>query len=284
MKDIERLLEAYVAFPSQPVRSPFSHVPGTPGHVQNTGVWLDMTDLYNVTHPEEAPFRKVLYSETMNTLLQVLEEEYEDSVGRGHPAIVTLGIKAAKGAKKDALYVDRSIKGAGRLGVSMEQADLLHDNPSEFFLQYRPEYARRLGLLPLESLTEKAQSKSQQRLFGMAYAVDQGEKDLEDMPEDLQDKIQDLIDSMDSESIKDYAETSTKDLPDTVEDAEEKKDEAIEEAIREGEAQLSDFSPSVQARIRHRRIEKKLDTLIESEISKFEASELLNAFKLKKHA
>lgn len=59
-------------------------------------------------------------------------------------------------------------------------------------------------------------SKSQQALFGMAYSVKTGDKQLSDMPEGIRDEIQNIVDSMTEQQIKDFASTSTEDLPDSV--------------------------------------------------------------------
>lgn len=57
-------------------------------------------------------------------------------------------------------------------------------------------------------------SKAQQRLMGMAYALKKG-----DMPRsEASQEVQDLADSMTLKQLKDFAETSHKDLPDKVEE------------------------------------------------------------------
>jgi len=67
-------------------------------------------------------------------------------------------------------------------------------------------------------LEEKAASKSQQALFGMALSVKTGEKKLEDFGAGLQEKLKKIIDSMTEKQIRDYAETKTKNLPDKIEE------------------------------------------------------------------
>jgi hypothetical protein len=62
-----------------------------------------------------------------------------------------------------------------------------------------------------------AQSKAQQRLFGIAYAVKKGNMSIEDVTSEYKKKIKDLIANMSIEQLKDYAETDAKTLPDTVE-------------------------------------------------------------------
>lgn len=62
-----------------------------------------------------------------------------------------------------------------------------------------------------------AQSKAQQRLFGVAYAVKKGNMSIEDVNVAYKKKVKDLIANMDIEQLKDYAETDAKTLPDTVE-------------------------------------------------------------------
>jgi hypothetical protein len=68
-------------------------------------------------------------------------------------------------------------------------------------------------------LNEKAVSKAQQALFGIALSVKRGNKKLEDVPDEHRDKIKDIVDSMSEEDIQKYAETKTEKLPDKVEEA-----------------------------------------------------------------
>lgn len=58
-----------------------------------------------------------------------------------------------------------------------------------------------------------AQSKSQQRLMGQAYAVKTGKKD----PDEVSDKIAKLADGMTKKQLKDFASTKHKGLPETKE-------------------------------------------------------------------
>lgn len=59
----------------------------------------------------------------------------------------------------------------------------------------------------------KAESKSQQRLMGMAYAYKKGELDTEDISKEMLGKIKDIADSMTMKELKEYAETDRKGLP-----------------------------------------------------------------------
>jgi len=68
-------------------------------------------------------------------------------------------------------------------------------------------------------LEEKAASKSQQALFGMALSVKTGEKKLEDFGAGLQEKLKKIVDTMTEKQIRDYAETKTKKLPNKVEES-----------------------------------------------------------------
>jgi hypothetical protein len=64
-----------------------------------------------------------------------------------------------------------------------------------------------------------AVSKSQQRLFGMAYSYKKGESDLEDFPEGVRDQIRRMADDMTLSKLKDFAETDHDGLPDKVEES-----------------------------------------------------------------
>lgn len=60
-----------------------------------------------------------------------------------------------------------------------------------------------------------SKSKSQQRLFGIAYAYKKG-----DIPEEeVSDEVKDLADSLSLKKLKDYAETKHDDLPDKVKES-----------------------------------------------------------------
>jgi hypothetical protein len=63
-----------------------------------------------------------------------------------------------------------------------------------------------------------AKSKSQQRLFGMAYAYKKGESELSDFPEGIRDQIKRMADDMSLSKLKDYAETKHQGLPDEVQE------------------------------------------------------------------
>jgi hypothetical protein len=61
-----------------------------------------------------------------------------------------------------------------------------------------------------------ATSIAQQRLMGQAYALKTGELKPEDLNPKYRKQIEDLADSMSEKDLKDYAETSHEDLPQTV--------------------------------------------------------------------
>ncbi len=61
-----------------------------------------------------------------------------------------------------------------------------------------------------------ATSKSQQRLMGTAYAVKKGDTKIGDVDPAYRDKVSELVSGMTLKQLKDYAETSHKDLPETV--------------------------------------------------------------------
>ena len=60
-----------------------------------------------------------------------------------------------------------------------------------------------------------AQSKAQQQLMGMAYALKKGEMD----PKDASQEVKDLAASMTLKQLKDFAETKYEGLPDKVEES-----------------------------------------------------------------
>lgn len=62
-----------------------------------------------------------------------------------------------------------------------------------------------------------SQSKSQQRLMGVAYAVKKGDMQLSDVDVDYRDKVKDLVDGMTLKKLKDFAETKHEGLPEVVE-------------------------------------------------------------------
>lgn len=61
-----------------------------------------------------------------------------------------------------------------------------------------------------------SKSKSQQRLFGMVHAFQQGKLDTSDIPADLADRIHDMATSVSKKVAKDFAKTKTKNKPDHV--------------------------------------------------------------------
>lgn len=79
-------------------------------------------------------------------------------------------------------------------------------------------------------LTEKAKSKSQQRLFGLALSVKKGDKKISDVDDSVKDDIKRIVDNMSEKEIRDFAETDTKGLPDKVES---KLREYVRDRIRE---------------------------------------------------
>lgn len=79
-------------------------------------------------------------------------------------------------------------------------------------------------------LTEKAKSKSQQRLFGLALSVKKGDKKISDVADGVKDDIKRIVDNMSEKEIRDFAETDTKRLPDKVES---KLREYVRNRIRE---------------------------------------------------
>ena len=61
-----------------------------------------------------------------------------------------------------------------------------------------------------------SESKSQQRLFGMAYAARKGEISKSDLP----DEVEDIVDSdMSTKDIKKFAKTKHKGLPERLREA-----------------------------------------------------------------
>lgn len=61
-----------------------------------------------------------------------------------------------------------------------------------------------------------SQSKSQQRLMGVAYAVKSGDMLLSDVDASYRDKVKELVDGMSLKDLKDFAETKHDDLPEEV--------------------------------------------------------------------
>ena len=58
-----------------------------------------------------------------------------------------------------------------------------------------------------------SQSKSQQRLMGVAYAVKSGDMPLSDVDASYRDKVKELVDGMSLKDLKDFAETKHDGLP-----------------------------------------------------------------------
>ena len=150
-KKLKRFFENYLksSHRTTPVRSPFSHSSYySSGQVEN-GKWKELTDLYNTTyrtHHGEEGFREVMYSEPLNIMVWKTKEEAFDE-----DCVLTFGIKAARGFRKDYRFIDMSIPGAGRLAASEEEADEVIENPIEAIKDIRPEYARNLGTIPIET-------------------------------------------------------------------------------------------------------------------------------------
>ena len=69
-----------------------------------------------------------------------------------------------------------------------------------------------------------AQSKSQQRLMGVAYAVKSGDMQLSDVDVAYRDKVKSLVDGMSKKDLKKYAETKHDDLPEVVSEGKIKVD------------------------------------------------------------
>jgi len=61
-----------------------------------------------------------------------------------------------------------------------------------------------------------SQSKSQQRLMGVAYAVKSGDMPLSDVDASYRDKVKELVDGMSLKDLKDFAETKHDDVPEEV--------------------------------------------------------------------
>jgi len=84
----------------------------------------------------------------------------------------------------------------------------------------------RVQLMPKISeavVTEKANSKSQQRLMGMVRAAQKGELD------DSSDKVKELAKKMGKDDVKDFAKTKHDGLPEKKEDEEKKESVALDE-------------------------------------------------------
>lgn len=62
-----------------------------------------------------------------------------------------------------------------------------------------------------------SQSRSQQRLMGVAYAVKSGDMQLSDVDSEYRDKVKELVDGMSLKDLKDFASTPHEGLPEVVE-------------------------------------------------------------------
>jgi len=62
-----------------------------------------------------------------------------------------------------------------------------------------------------------SQSKTQQRLMGVAYAVKKGDMQISDVDSDYRDKVKDLVSGMTLKQLKGFAETKHEGLPEVVE-------------------------------------------------------------------
>lgn len=86
---------------------------------------------------------------------------------------------------------------------------------------------------------EKAVSKAQQALFGIALSVKRGDKKLEDVPSEHQEKVKGIVDSMDEKEIEKFAKTKTEDLSDKVEEAlKNGRMPTLQDVYEDGEATL----------------------------------------------
>lgn len=63
-----------------------------------------------------------------------------------------------------------------------------------------------------------SQSRSQQRLMGVSYAVKSGDMQLSDVDGDYRDKVKELVDGMSLKQLKDFSETSHEGLPELKEE------------------------------------------------------------------
>ena len=61
-----------------------------------------------------------------------------------------------------------------------------------------------------------SQSKSQQRLMGVAYAVKSGDTQLSDVDTSYRDKVKELVDGMSLKDLKDFAETKHDNIPEKI--------------------------------------------------------------------
>lgn len=91
--------------------------------------------------------------------------------------------------------------------------------------------AKKLASIGLksESLNEKASSASQQRLFGMVYALKKGDLKKDSVTKTLWEKIKKIADGISLKDAKDFAETKHTDLPERL-PATESKDSLLDSA------------------------------------------------------
>jgi hypothetical protein len=156
MKNMQKLFEDYLR--STPVRSPFSQANYYSGGRVRGDTFQDYTDLYNTTyrtHHESEGFDEVMYSEPLNVLVAYPAEGAErfENLNEGE-CFVKLGLKAARGFKKDYRFLDQSIPGSGKVVVDEETADRIVEEPFEALREARPTYTRNFGETPAERIDE----------------------------------------------------------------------------------------------------------------------------------
>lgn len=161
-KNLERLFESYLES-TTPVRSPFSQANYYSGGRVGGEVWQEITDLYNTTyrtHHDGEGFNRVMYNEAINAMVMFPTSDAEafEQLDEGE-AVIQLGLKAARGYKKDYRFLDQSIPGSGKYAVSEEDAERLIDEPFKSLREIRPEYTRNLGENPTKRIDESVQRK-----------------------------------------------------------------------------------------------------------------------------
>jgi hypothetical protein len=161
MADLEKLFESYLesSYRTTPVRSPFSQANYYSGGRVSGEVWQEITDLYNTTyrtHHDGDGFDRVMYNEAINAMVMFPKNDTFEEIGE-EEAVVQLGLKAARGYRKDYRFLDQSIPGAGKYSVSEENAERLIDNPFESLREIQPEYTRNFGETPIERIDESVQ-------------------------------------------------------------------------------------------------------------------------------
>jgi len=158
MSKLKRLFENYLksSYRTTPVRSPFSHASYYSGsQYAEKGGWTNLTDLYNTTYrthyeDSEGGFEKVLYNEPLNVQLVWTKDDAEAFKHVDKKCIVTCGLKAARGFRKDYRFLDMSIPGAGKVAIDRETASRLVSDPFDVLREIRPEFCRNLGQIPVE--------------------------------------------------------------------------------------------------------------------------------------